>query len=318
MGNMWATFSLDPSNCNIKLCTEKIKRTTVEDSNQWIGQWGKSSDGSAKSVFLAVLILSSPTNQEQRDVIRETWLSDELSDTIHYFIIGTGSLGSEVNITIQSEQKRFGDLLLLSNVYDSYEALTKKILASFVYLHYNVKFRFLLKTDDDTYVNLPQLHLDLKAVPYKQRFYWGFFDGRATPRKSGPWKETEWVLCDHYIPYALGGGYILSNDLVTFIAMNSKYLKLYNGEDVSVGTWVAPLDVHRVHDPRFDTEYKSRGCNNKYIVTHKQSTIHMREKFHSLRVSGLLCKEEFRVRKSYNYNWTVPPSKCCVRDNTSM
>lgn len=40
---------------------------------------------------------------------------------------------------------------------------------------------------------------------------------------------------------------------------------------MSIGAWLAGLSVHYVHDPRFDTEFHSRGCNNQYIITHKQT-----------------------------------------------
>ena len=118
-----------------------INVTGVEDSNGWMGHWGKKSEGSPTSVFLVVVIISAPGNSEQRDVMRQTWLRDEALDTHHYFVIGTAGVTEELNTTIQSEQKRFGDLMLLNNIYDSYEALTKKLLASLVYIHKNVKFR---------------------------------------------------------------------------------------------------------------------------------------------------------------------------------
>lgn len=35
------------------------------------------------------------------------------------------------------------------------------------------------------------------------------------------------------------------------------------------------LDVKYVHDPRFDTEWVSRGCNNEYLITHKKSPAEM-------------------------------------------
>lgn len=53
----------------------------------------------------------------------------------------------------------------------------------------------------------------------------------------------------------VGGGYVLSHLLVDFVARNGMLLKAYANEDVSVGTWLAGLNVHYVHDPRFDTEY---------------------------------------------------------------
>ena len=54
-----------------------------------------------------------------------------------------------------------------------------------------------------------------------------------------------YVLCDRYIPYALGGGYVLSANLVGFLADNAAALRPYRAEDASVGTWLAPLKIHR-------------------------------------------------------------------------
>ena len=319
LGSLLSLSSLDPTVCDIDLCTRRLQTMDDKDSNQWLSEWNKNAvSGQPKKVFLVILILTAPKNFEMRNVIRQTWLNEETSDTLHYFVIGTEGLIRDVNVTIQSEQKRFSDLLLLPNVKDSYSALTKKLLASLVYVQHNVMFRFLLKCDDDTYVQLHQLHYELKEVPYKQRIYWGFFNGNAPVFKRGPWKETKFLLCDRYLPYAAGGGYILSHDLVAFIASNSRYLQLYDNEDVSVGVWLAPLELHRIHDTKFDTEYKSRGCHNDYIVTHKQNTVSMREKYNHLEAHGLLCKNLVQLRKSYNYNWNVPPSKCCIRNDSSI
>ena len=77
--------------------------------------------------------------------------------------------------------------------------------------------------------------------------YWGYFDGRApvitNPKKK--WHETSYPLCDKYIPYALGGGYVVAQDLVHFVADNADKLQMFLNEDVALGTWLAPLKVHR-------------------------------------------------------------------------
>lgn len=150
--------------------------------------------------------------------------------------------------------------------------------------------------------------------------YWGFFDGRAPvirdPRNK--WYEKAYTLCDLYLPYALGGGYVLARDLVGYLVENSARLQRYSNEDVSVGTWLAPLKgVHRIHDARFDTEFKSRGCQNTHLVSHKQSVEDMREKQRSLDETGLLCSREEKIRDAYNYDWKQPPSQCCKRNSNA-
>ncbi len=65
-----------------------------------------------------------------------------------------------------------------------------------------------------------------------------------------------WALCDLYLPYATGGGYLLGSQLVAYLAENAHHLTRFFNEDVSVGAWLAPLNITRVHDTRFDTEWK--------------------------------------------------------------
>ena len=65
-------------------------------------------------------------------------------------------------------------------------------------------------------------------------------------------------------------------------------------------------------------EFQSRGCNNKYLVSHKQSVEDFKSKHYSLEAKGLLCEKENQVRASYQYNWNELPSKCCIRNDSSL
>lgn len=42
---------------------------------------------------------------------------------------------------------------------------------------------------------------------------------------SGKWKETDWFLCDNYLPYARGGGYVISRSIVDFVGKNAELLR---------------------------------------------------------------------------------------------
>ncbi|MEE6485028.1 hypothetical protein FKM82_014135 [Ascaphus truei] len=270
------------------------------------------------SAFLAVLIASGPKYTERRSIIRSTWLSAARGEEGGggelwcRFVIGTAGLGGEEAASLETEQRRHGDLLLLPDLRDSYDNLTTKLLHMYAWLDRHVDYKFVLKADDDTFARLDVLLEELKAKE-PRRLYWGFFSGRGRVKSAGKWKESTWVLCDYYLPYALGGGYVLSWDLVRYLSLSRDYLAQWQSEDVSLGAWLAPVEVKRVHDPRFDTEYKSRGCNNKYVVTHKQSIEDMLEKHQTLAKEGKLCKEEVKLRLSYIYEWGVPPSQCCQR-----
>ncbi|VDM72037.1 unnamed protein product [Strongylus vulgaris] len=182
------------------------------------------------------------------------------------------------------------------------------------YAYQQFHFQYLLKVDSDSFVRLGAVIKALKDIQHP-RLYWGFLDGRAKPIRKGKWREADWILCDRYLPYQLGGGYVLSYELVRFLALNARLFKLYKNEDVSVGAWLAGLDIKYVHDPRFDTEWKSRGCNNEYLITHKKTAQEMEVLYSNLVNLRVLCEKEYRVRYSYVYDWTALPSECCQRRN---
>ncbi|XP_071840499.1 beta-1,3-galactosyltransferase 6-like isoform X1 [Apostichopus japonicus] len=261
---------------------------------------------------LVVFILSAPPLLTRREELRNNWLQKQNKDVMIRFVLGTAKVSEKEFAELKKENDKFKDLLYLTNVEDAFKSLTRKVLEMMVWADSNVEFDYMLKVDDDSFVRLDVLQRELESKS-KVKLYWGFFDGRAHVHRNGKYGEADWVLCDRYIPYALGGGYVISSDLVHFVARNAPYLKLHHAEDVSLGSWLAPVDVTREHDPRFDTEYKSRGCRNVYIISHKQSIESLRNKWQHLQSTGKMCESEQQLRQSYVYNWNKLPSECCER-----
>lgn len=261
---------------------------------------------------LIVLILSAPGNSDQRTAIRQTWASDFDDSSQYVFAIGKNNIDASTHIALNEEQSANGDILLLP-VHESYGSLTKKLLAGIMHLTNLYTFQYLLKVDDDSFVNVKKLMKALDFVDPSTPIYWGYFNGKATVLKKGKWKEDEWFLCDRYLPYALGGGYILSFPAVQYIVNNAHLLSVYNSEDVSVGTWLAPLNMSRLHDTRFDTGHISRGCQNSHIISHKKNPALMTALHTSLIQSGHPCIVETEISKPYQYDWSLPPSKCCSK-----
>ena len=266
---------------------------------------------------LVILILTAVDHRGARDTIRKTWFSQLYPNVTLWFCIGTSGLSQSSSRDLQAENTAHSDLLLLPNIRESYQGLTVKLLESFKWLNQKVDFQYVIKADDDTFIRVDKILADLQTKPL-ERLYWGFFDGRANIKKTGQWAENKWILCDKYLPHARGGGYVLSADLINYIASNANMLQVFNSEDISVGTWLGPLNIDRIHDPRFDTEYVSRGCNNDYIITHKQREEDMEEKWNNLKVNGQLCSKELKLKLSYVYNWKAFPSQCCIRNDSSV
>ena len=152
-------------------------------------------------------------------VLRETWLSDcHRPFCVVKFAIGTKS----VDIG-QIKDIRNNDILPLAELKDAYSSLTKKVALSMKWIANNLNSKFVLKADEDTFVNLVELVKELNK--YDTDLYMGYFTGRARVKKSGPWAEPNWLLCDYYLPNARGGGYVLGKSNVQFIAENADRFK---------------------------------------------------------------------------------------------
>ena len=271
-----------------------------------------------KHYLLFVAILSQYQDYNRRVAIRKTWMkmhNQDGSDSLVLvkFVVGTMNLPTAAVENLTAEEDVNHDLLLLPHLVDNYNNLTRKVLYTLVWADENVSFSYLLKCDTDSFVVLDRLSQELsKRTPTKD-FYWGYFVGFNKPSKEGRWPEHKWFLCDHYLPYAVGGGYVISSNLVHRLAVNSDGLQLYVCEDVSVGVWLSPFSIERKHDVRFNTGHKSRGCRNQYLIVHKQSPEDMHQLYSNLLKTGKLCESEITLTHSYVYNWHTQPTKCCTR-----
>ncbi|XP_055301207.1 beta-1,3-galactosyltransferase 6 [Sitodiplosis mosellana] len=252
-------------------------------------------------------------------------LKDLNVEVLHYFAIGTENLPFIESNKLTKEHSKHNDLLLLNDLTDSYANLTLKLLNTIESVNNIESFEYLLKTDDDTYVKLDYLLEDLyqydKSIKrtqstvnnVKPELYWGYFNGRAMVKSRGQWKEVNFNLCERYLPYALGGGYVLSKNLVHFVAQNRRALSRYVSEDISMGVWLSSLrNVYKKHDIRFDTAYMPRKCQNYHILLHKRTPTNMRDVYR-----GFLCtfKEanatNIRRPPEYFYDWSTSQTRCC-------
>lgn len=242
---------------------------------------------------------------------------------VHKFAVGTTGLTTTRQKQLISESNSHNDLLLIDDLQDSYKNLTKKLVLSLKSISESHSFHYLLKCDDDTYVKLDIMltHLsdyhgrvssfDFGPNPVPE-LYWGYFNGKANIKTHGQWKENNFNLCSKYLPYALGGGYIISQQLVQYVDTNSEILNLYTSEDISVGIWFSSMrNVFRKHDCRFDTAYMARPCKDYHIVLHKRSAEDMRRIFKRAQCSNELTDDNVKRPLEYFYNWKTSPMQCC-------
>lgn len=179
---------------------------------------------------------------------------------------------SPVLQTLQKESEKYGDLIV-DDFDESYYGLTVKSLRILKWFNMNLpNSKFLVKTDDDVFVNIPKLAKYLERVETKLQFeskpvgsslalphYMGgvVFVGRSphtintfskwyVPPKL--WKEEVQAVgklaeehgnIDHsqlrsYPPYLEGNFYTISGHTVPILLNSSLHLPLFHLEDVYV------------------------------------------------------------------------------------
>ena len=234
------------------------------------------------------------------------------------FIIGGEGLSAAQIQDLMEEDMKHKDLLIFPRITDSIYSLTKRTIVSFQYAYSSFEFQYVLKCDDDTYVDVHRIATEVELRKSERPFYWGYMTGSNYPSFIGRYSEFNWRLCDSYMPYALGGGYVLSRAAVEIMALTADHLKMYTCEDVSVGAWLAPYSVEMKHDSRFNTNTPSRGCKDPYLVSHKVSAEQMFVYHESLVLEGKMCSwrtYSFGL-KGYVYNWTASRTTACCKRNS--
>lgn len=143
-------------------------------------------------VNLLILIVTGPKNTERRYAVRKSWIYDalkvdNLKDKIDYkFVIGSGGLSDDDKRLLLEEENTHKDLLLLENLHDSYNNLTLKLAMMLENVNLMNSFEFVLKVDDDSFVRVKKVLLDLKHLDgISEMIYKGFFYGRGNVKTKG-------------------------------------------------------------------------------------------------------------------------------------
>lgn len=125
---------------------------------------------------LFVAVISAPSYFEKRDIIRQTWLrqlqTDSLVNLVGFgFIIGRTD-DRDTQKKIESESSTYGDILQMDMV-DVYYNQTLKVVGLLNWINDHCsRVDFLLKVDDDVYVNTRNLATVVKNLdPAEQSVY---------------------------------------------------------------------------------------------------------------------------------------------------
>lgn len=187
-----------------------------------------------------------------------------------------------------------GDELSLP-VEDGYRQLSQKVLGAMAWLLDSVAFKFVLKTDDDSFVCLARLLALLHAFGGGggRGLYLGAISKKhkviTNPRHEHfeRWGDVEYVELFNrtvYATYMQGAGYVLSADLVDVATRRAAAIpRLPAIEDALVGTLVEGSNASVTNKPtafRYKNrdEYAVTVCekDTEFALVHKLSTDELR------------------------------------------
>ncbi|XP_023220853.1 beta-1,3-galactosyltransferase 1-like, partial [Centruroides sculpturatus] len=245
-------------------CSPKTKVAVVNphDFPYVINQPGLCSDSRR---FLIIFVTSRAVDEDKRRAIRETWGSkEELKkvDTVLAFVVGNPGQERQQK-QLEEESKIYKDILQ-EDFVDVYSNLTLKTVMALKWTTLHCKgVEFVMKTDNDIFVNVPYLVDFLKNVN-KSRWIAGCVKDHAKQpfrMKHGKMEHVPSLIRLHPI-FVAGAGYVISRDLVEPLYRTSLRTRYYPIEDVYVtGKCARAIGVYPEHDQRFSCgELVTHNC----------------------------------------------------------
>ena len=207
----------------------------------------------ARHYPLLILVSSAPANFERRYLIRQTWGADNniVPQWKTYFLLGQTRNQTQSDL-LKKENSIYGDMIR-ANYYEHYWNQTFKIQMAFEWAARYCNCSYLLKADDDVFVNSKRLLdvLELKTTP-KKGLYMGKLHHNPIVQRKGKWRVSyEEYNGTHYPDFCSGAGFVMSYDVVESVYPLFDVIKPYRLDDVFVGMLAEKLGVRAVDHTGF-------------------------------------------------------------------
>ena len=218
----------------------------------------------SRNYFLLILVSSAPANQGRRNLIRQTWGTDNnvSPEWKTYFLIAKAENQTHSDF-VDKEDEVYGDLIR-ADYYENYWRQSFKIMMAFEWASRYCNFSYMLKADDDILVNTAYLihFLQKESTPEKKLFL-----GRAQ-RSPGVARDGKWNVSyeeynhTHYPDFCSGAGFVMTYDVIECIVPLFDVIKPYRMDDVYVGMLAHAMGVKAVGHRGFLIPFENyEDCN---------------------------------------------------------
>ena len=238
---------------------------------------------SCNDLTVLFMVSSELSHQTRRNVIRSTWINqthwkkyNQQRDVSFgmLFIVGRSTNKTQKEL-IMNESRMHGDLLVL-DLEESFYSLSYKVMIGFQWITKHCKgYKFLLKGDDDIFVNIHAL-MELLHEPTtpQHNLYVGNTMSVAEVVRNGRYGVSrEEYSRDNYPRYNSGGGFVLSSDVVSSMIPHFNWITPLKIDDAYMGGLVLKAGIDCIYDKRF--HMYDQGCvfRNRTIVSHTNDKI---------------------------------------------
>ena len=198
-------------------------------------------------VDLVILITSSPGHLQERTKIRQTWAMAHRRSKIgviqYAFLLGRSD--SDTEEMIQIESMVHGDILM-GDFNDAYRNLTLKTILGYEWFRRECRSsKFLMKTDDDAYINTEALVRYANTAINTGHVMVGYCEGPRSKKHHS--RLNRWYMSDDQYPdsvyprYCCGCGYIITGHTARDIAKVMRWLPIIPLEDLFTGVAITRL-----------------------------------------------------------------------------
>ncbi|XP_039437369.1 beta-1,3-galactosyltransferase 5 [Culex pipiens pallens] len=155
-------FTINFNNCSSSSSRSRSKR---EDDADELGDSLKSDD--RRSPLVLVLVHSAPTNWYKRNTIRDTWGRYDPRAKLVFLL---GAVNSSVLQRRIEKENRLYDDIVQGSFLDAYRNMTYKHVMALKWFTYHCpEAKYILKADDDVFVNTPALYNVLSGLQTPRR-----------------------------------------------------------------------------------------------------------------------------------------------------
>ncbi|KAF8774771.1 Beta-1 like protein [Argiope bruennichi] len=174
----------------------------------------------------------------------------------------------ELNKRLRTEIAEKEDILIV-NITDTYRSLPAKLLKFYQWLYFNHEFSYILKTDDDSLINIDQLLqklLEDSQFDPTKAWIWSRFRKNWPVNYIGKWADYDYQS-PYYPTFPCGAAYVISQKIALWLISNAELLYTYQGEDVSMGIWLSAINTNFIEDDHFECnrECKPQSYNRAQL-----------------------------------------------------